>query len=260
MPPWHEFGGGGCLRAWNRGRTSCATWSSITGAASFASRASIRRWRVRKCSDLKLSSSRWRRLAGHAGGWEVRFTGAETKNGRPLEFSWPNHLTTALKIYLEDYLRLLNLDTTGADLDRLWAIGEGRRLERQLDFRPRGPAHRDPLRREIRPHMFRKAAATLVSEADPENITDAAAILGHATIETTQRHYNRAGPSGLLRGIPPQTRRRSDAPELRAFGPEGCARQLVPRVRRRLAHAPWPGLRRAVRLVPFPADDLASGR
>lgn len=133
-----------------------------------------------------------RHLVGHAGGWEVRFTGAETKNGRPLDFSWPDHLATALNIYLEDYRHLLNLDTTGADLDRLWLSAKGVALNANSISDRVGRRTETHFGVKIRPHMFRKAAATLVSEADPENITDAAAILGHATIETTQRHYNRA--------------------------------------------------------------------
>jgi integrase len=44
----------------------------------------------------------------------------------------------------------------------------------------------------LNPHLFRRIFATSVSIADPEAIEGARAALGHATLRTTQHHYNRA--------------------------------------------------------------------
>jgi integrase len=42
------------------------------------------------------------------------------------------------------------------------------------------------------PHPFRDCAATAIAIADPEHVRDIMAILGHATLATSQRHYNQA--------------------------------------------------------------------
>lgn len=51
---------------------------------------------------------------------------------------------------------------------------------------------RDAFGVPINPHAFRHMAATRIATDNPENITDVMAMLGHASPETAERHYNRA--------------------------------------------------------------------
>jgi integrase len=44
----------------------------------------------------------------------------------------------------------------------------------------------------INPHSFRHMAATTIATVDPENATFIAAILGHSSAGSSDRHYNRA--------------------------------------------------------------------
>ena len=44
----------------------------------------------------------------------------------------------------------------------------------------------------INPHLFRDAAATSIAIDDPEHVQVSAALLGHASLKTTQRHYDQS--------------------------------------------------------------------
>ena len=44
----------------------------------------------------------------------------------------------------------------------------------------------------INPHSFRRLTATTVATFDPENVQAAAAVPGHSSLRTTQKHYNKA--------------------------------------------------------------------
>jgi integrase len=44
----------------------------------------------------------------------------------------------------------------------------------------------------INPHTFRHIAATTVAEDDPDNVTAVPGLLGHATLDPSQKVYNRA--------------------------------------------------------------------
>ncbi len=44
----------------------------------------------------------------------------------------------------------------------------------------------------LRPHAFRHIAATSIAEADPEHVNIIRDLLGHATLDISERHYNRA--------------------------------------------------------------------
>ena len=46
--------------------------------------------------------------------------------------------------------------------------------------------------RRINPHMFRDCAASALATDDPEHILAIARILGHASIDTSNRHYNQS--------------------------------------------------------------------
>ena len=45
---------------------------------------------------------------------------------------------------------------------------------------------------ELRPHKFRHIAATTIAETDPEHVGIIRDILGHATLDMAEKHYNRA--------------------------------------------------------------------
>ena len=46
--------------------------------------------------------------------------------------------------------------------------------------------------RPINPHVFRACLATTIATEDPEHVLASARILGHTSIQTTERSYNKA--------------------------------------------------------------------
>ncbi len=51
----------------------------------------------------------------------------------------------------------------------------------------------------INPHLFRDCAGTTFANEDPEHILAVTAILGHASIQTTSRHYIQANSIAATR-------------------------------------------------------------
>ena len=123
------------------------------------------------------------------------FGAEETKQKRPLEFPFPSSLETALEHYLACYRPILAAGGAhrGSAGQALWisqdggvftAAGMGQAIKR-LTKAAFGAA--------INPHLFRDCAATTIAIHDPGHVQIIAAILGHASGVTSERHYNQAG-------------------------------------------------------------------
>lgn len=122
--------------------------------------------------------------------WRLRFAGSETKTSQALDFSFPEELVNVLELYLENFRPLL-----------CGSIYNGRRLWVGYKFAPLS-AHSIQLNlcgrteaafgKPVNPHLFRDCAATSIAIGDPEHVRIAAAILGHRSFATTERHYNLA--------------------------------------------------------------------
>lgn len=123
------------------------------------------------------------------GGWWLRVAGEGTKTGARYEAPLPTRLTEALDRYTDDLRpRLL----AGRTDDHFWI---------QKDSRPMrpGPIYaritrltRRRLGVAVNPHLFRDCAATSIAVLDPAHVRVAAQVLGHATLATTEKHYNQA--------------------------------------------------------------------
>jgi site-specific recombinase XerD len=53
----------------------------------------------------------------------------------------------------------------------------------------------------LRPHAFRHIAATSIAEYDPEHVNIIRDILGHASLNMAQKHYNRATGISSCNGL-----------------------------------------------------------
>lgn len=119
----------------------------------------------------------------------LAFEAAETKTKRPLEYPVPGDLVGPLTRYIEQYRPML---LNGACSSRLWITERGKPYtERGFSEKIRqvtGRAFGQPMR----PHVFRHIAATSIATEDPEHARIIAEILGHTTLGTADKHYNRA--------------------------------------------------------------------
>ena len=120
----------------------------------------------------------------------VRFSSAEMKGRRAVEFELPTDYVPRITKYLEQYRPLL-LRSGAQDRGYVWLGSDGSithrntlpRLVKQTLIKRTGKAFTF--------HMFRHSAATFVSDVAPERMQVAKGALHHASLSTTQKFYVR---------------------------------------------------------------------
>jgi integrase/recombinase XerD len=128
---------------------------------------------------------------------------AEMKSHRPYETTLPSDLIDVLQRYCVHYrpflLQLTHEDDcetrqlNNAGLQQaLWISSEGRRLDEASLRNAIRKRTKHAFGIDITPHLFRDAAVTAIIRHSPEAALMTKDILGHATIATTERHYNQA--------------------------------------------------------------------
>jgi len=128
-------------------------------------------------------------LKNVGGSWQLAFETDETKSHHPLEFEVPAFLVPHLDRYLDEYRPML---THAGDHDFFWASMKGGGLSggRIYDIvRKRTTA---AFGQGLSIHLFRDCAATTIAAKSPETVMVARDLLGHASFETTHKHYVRA--------------------------------------------------------------------
>ncbi|WP_366937889.1 tyrosine-type recombinase/integrase [Sediminimonas sp.] len=94
-----------------------------------------------------------------------------------------------MREYLNKHRPLLLCENDGAGL---WINQYGERLSYDGFTRALGNITRKHLGHTMRPHAFRHIAATSIAEFDPAHVGIIRDILGHATLDMAEKHYNRA--------------------------------------------------------------------
>ena len=129
-------------------------------------------------------------LVKEGNAWWLQFSGEETKTRQPFEERFPETLCELLDRYLAVYRPMLA--GTRYCGDCLWV---GYRFGPQNQHSLQLAIVRATERRfgkSINPHLFRDCAATAIALHDPAAVRIAAAVLGHSTLATAERHYNLA--------------------------------------------------------------------
>jgi integrase len=130
-----------------------------------------------------------RHLIGGPDAFLLAFGATETKTKRPLEYPVPNDLVGPLAGYIEQYRpALLN----GASSTRLWITERGEPYTERGFSGKIWQVTKRAFGQPMRPHVFRHIAATSIATEDPEHARIIAEILGHTTLQTADKHYNRA--------------------------------------------------------------------
>ena len=128
-------------------------------------------------------------LVRSSAGWHCHFDAADTKERRPLSFPLPAVLDPYMKTHLAEHRqRLLHGNTS----DRLWISTRGRPASAQALYVGICRSTTKLFGRPINPHLLRDCVASAIATRDPEHVLVAARILGHASIQTTIRHYDQS--------------------------------------------------------------------
>jgi len=119
----------------------------------------------------------------------LHFEATETKNHRPIDVPLPAELTSFVDRYLDHHRPAL---LRGRDSPYLWIAKTGAAMAGISIYGRITTLTRDAFGVAINPHLFRDCAATSVAIDDPEHVHISAALLGHASLKTTQRHYDQS--------------------------------------------------------------------
>jgi integrase len=173
-----------------------SAWSPRKRAVTFrnglaTSLLAFRPLRIKNFGALRLGAD----IVQSAGRWHLVLTRRSTKNNRPHEAVFPDHLVDKLGRYLAIHRPTLlqgEAGCTPSDTDALWISETGSALQPESLSRRIANLTEDRLGRRIPPHWFRDAAATTIAIARPRQIGDAHLILGHASPLTTEKHYIQA--------------------------------------------------------------------
>lgn len=127
-------------------------------------------------------------------GWRVYFAAHELKAGEGLEFAWPLDLQEQLERYLKDHRPTLlkGAGVKSGPQDGLWISKQGFDMgEDAIAFQNRSRT-KEELGVAINVHSHRHIAATTIATFSPSCSADIMAILGHASMRPSEKHYNKA--------------------------------------------------------------------
>ena len=172
------------------------SWSDRRRAVAFRDGLAIsllvyRPFRLKNFANLRIGHE----LVQSAGKWHLVLQREDTKNNRPHEARFPKALLGDLATYLDRFRPILLAGEAGctpSGTDALWVSETGTAWESGALSHRIADLTEARLNRRIPPHWFRDVAATTIAIEAPSNIADAHLLLGHATPQTTQKHYIQA--------------------------------------------------------------------
>lgn len=134
-------------------------------------------------SDLERRGDRWR----------LRVSAEDTKNGEPIDCRWPESLVEALERYLLAHRPvLLKCAIKKGPTSALWISRQGGRMSGDAMAFQVGERTQEEFGKPINLHTFRHIATTEIATANPAGVMDVKCVLGHASISTSEKYYNRA--------------------------------------------------------------------
>jgi integrase len=125
----------------------------------------------------------------------LSFAADEMKGKRPFEAHFPPKYFQALKTYIDiyrPYLLSLKHEDAPNHTNGLWISNEGRQLADQSLRNAIKKRTAKEFGQDLTPHLFRDSSVTTLVRDAPESARLTRPILGHTTIETTNKHYNQA--------------------------------------------------------------------
>jgi integrase len=172
------------------------SWSDRRRAVAFRDGLAIsllvyRPFRLKNFAGLRIGHE----LVQSAGKWHLVLEREDTKNHRPHAARFPKALLGDLATYLDRFRPILLAGEAGctpSGTDALWVSETGSAWESGALSHRIADLTQSRLNRRIPPHWFRDVAATTIAVEAPRNIADAHLLLGHATPQTTQKHYIQA--------------------------------------------------------------------
>lgn len=121
--------------------------------------------------------------------YRLRFEAEETKTRRISEGELPPGLTPWIEWYLQVHRRRLLGQGEGHRTARLWIDRWGKPMAEHSVRNQINKRTIDAFGYNVWPHLFRNCAVTGLVDRAPNQIAIAPDLLGHATSQTTRKHY-----------------------------------------------------------------------
>jgi integrase/recombinase XerD len=147
--------------------------------------------RLRNVAGLELGHS----LIKVGDSWLITIPATGTKTHAPIEVPWPDVLLDSLEHYLAEIRPVLARRRRRSPIpagSELWISAEGRPLSQKRLSAAIALRTKAALGIRLTPHRFRDAAATTLAIEDPLHVRAAAPLLGHASLSTTERYFQKA--------------------------------------------------------------------
>ena len=132
-----------------------------------------------------------RNLVKRGADWWLAFDNEEMKTGQPLEAPLPKALEPHMETYLSQHRPVLLAKASGP-VESVWASRRGTPMKEISVYFRFIKLTEAAFGKSVTLHLFRDCAATSLAMDDPEHVRMIAAILGHATLATAEKHYNQA--------------------------------------------------------------------
>lgn len=142
---------------------------------------------LRRRSLLAMDTDR--HLTKTPDGFHVSLRACDMKDGKARSFPLPSLLVDPMSQYLKQHRVIL---LQGKRSSALWISQYGEPMTPDGLSRELPKVTERYLGLALRPHSFRHIAATSIAELDPEHVNIIRDILGHATLDMSEKHYNRA--------------------------------------------------------------------
>jgi integrase len=118
--------------------------------------------------------------------WELMIPAQDTKTKRALDFP----ISIALSRRIDRYLYQFRCRIPRAEMHNgLWPSNKGRLMDHGTVYDTVCRRTREALGFPVSLHRFRSAAGTFWSIQDPLNVRGVKDLLGHASFDTTEKHY-----------------------------------------------------------------------
>lgn len=132
------------------------------------------------------------------GGYRLDFASSDMKDKRPHSYPLPEKLVGPMLAYLDRFRPVL---LRGNDADALWISQNGEPLTQWGFTKELAKITQHHLGVALRPYAFRHIAATSIAEARPDQVGIIREVLGHSTLLTAEKHYNRARTLEACNGL-----------------------------------------------------------
>ncbi len=131
-------------------------------------------------------------------GFLLRFSAEDMKDRKARKFPLACQLIEPMQLYLDLYRPIL---LGNKQTECLWLSWRGKPLAPHSCSKSLAIVTEKHFGVTLRSHAFRHIAATSIAEIDPEHVGIIRDVLGHATLDMAEKHYNRASRQFQLQTV-----------------------------------------------------------